>query len=216
MVNSSKIHEFLINPKVVKISTILAFSTAFSCLLIGYIIAQFGAHGYNMIDNFISDMGSIVYTPFPYMRTISNLTASPLFLPLAFYMKNRLASKENSEIPEKQLKYGKFGFIGMLTLFIGMIFTGIITEDVSYFVHSILAVIAIFGGFIATVFYGLLIVKFPTDIHKNIGILMLLMFPILITLTLIGIPSMIFYEWVLLFSLYAWMIACSISLLKTA
>jgi hypothetical membrane protein len=50
--------EKLTNPKLVKISTFTALIVAFSCLIIGYTIAQFGSYGYNMIDNYISDMGS--------------------------------------------------------------------------------------------------------------------------------------------------------------
>ena len=80
------------------------------------------------IANIIIDMGSRHYTPFPYMRTISNLISSPLFFPLTFYMKQQLASRSLG-IQKKQQILGKLGFVGMLIIFIGMIFTGIITED---------------------------------------------------------------------------------------
>jgi len=209
-----KIIDKLTDPKVVKISTIAAFTLVFSMLIIGYIIAQFGPLGYNMIDNFISDMGSIVYTPFPYTRTISNVIAGPLFMPIAFYMKKQLASKEVPDISPKKLRLGKLGFIGMLILFLGMVCSGIITEDVHYLTHSVLAVVAIFGGFLATTSYGLLIAKYNTEIPKNLGIIMILCFPTIAILAIIGFPSIIFYEWVLLLSLYAWVMICSIYLLK--
>jgi len=210
----NKFIDKLSEPKVVKISTVAAFILVFSMLIIGYIIAQFGPRGYNMIDNFISDMGSIVYTPFPYTRTISNVIGGPLFMPITFYMKKQLASNEIPNISPKRLRLGKVGFIGMLILFLGMVCSGIITEDVHYLTHSIIAIIVIFGGFLATMSYGLLIAKYSTEIPKNVGILMVLAFPIIAILAIIGFPSIIFYEWVLLLTLYAWVMTCSIYLLK--
>ena len=201
-------------PKAVRISTLSAFILIFSMLIIGYIIAQFGPLGYNMIDNYISDMGSKVYTPFPYTRTISNVIGGPLFMPITFYMKKELASQENPEISPKRLRLGNIGFVGMLTLFLGMVCSGIITEDVSMLAHTFIAVIVISGGFLATTSYGLLVTKYSTEIPKNVGILMVLCYPIIGVLAIIGYPSVIFYEWVLLLSLYIWIIICSRYLLK--
>ncbi len=205
--------EKITDHKLVKISTFIALIVAFSCLIIGYIIAQFGPYGYNMFDNYISDMGSRRYTPFPYTRTISNLISSPLFFPLTFYMKKNLAPISH-EIPKKQKVVGNLGFIGMLTLFIGMMFTGIITEDVNMQIHTYIAIIAIFGGVIATISYGILISIYSTNVPKIVGIYMILSIPVIAILTIIGFPSRIFYEWILLFSLYSWIILCSRFLLK--
>lgn len=205
--------EKVTNPKIVKFSTIAALIVAFSCLIIGYIIAQFGPHGYNMFDNYISDMGSRRYTPFPYMRTISNLISSPLFLPLTFYMKKQLIPK-SQEISKPRRILGILGFIGMLFIFIGMIFTGIITEDVNLQIHIYIAIIAIFGGLLATISNGILITKYDTNIPKKVGIYMTLCMPIIAILTIIGIPSRIFYEWIFLFAIYSWIILCSVFLLK--
>ena len=208
------IYEFLIDPKVVKISTIIAFSVVFSCLIIGYIIAQFGPTGYNMVDNLISDMGSIVYTPFPYMRTISSLIAGPFFMPITFYIKERLVPKGNSDLPKKMRRNGNVGFVFMLVLFVGMMVTGIIIEDVNLLVHNVIAAFLVLGTVISTISYGLLIMKFPTDIHKNVGIYMILCMPVIGILAVIGIPSLIFNEWIFLFAVYAWIIICSVILLK--
>lgn len=166
-----------------------------------------------MFDNYISDMGSRRYTPFPYMRTISNLISSPLFLPLTFYMKKQLIPK-SQEISKLRRKLGILGFIGMLFIFIGMIFTGIITEDVNLQIHIYIAIIAIFGGLLATISYGILITKYDTNIPKKVGIYMTLCMPIIVILTIIGIPSRIFYEWIFLFAIYSWIILCSVFLLK--
>ncbi len=166
-----------------------------------------------MIDNYISDMGSRRYTPFPYMRTISNLISSSLFFPLTFYMKQQLVPK-SQEIPKKRQILGKLGFDGMLIIFIGMICTGIITEDINMQVHTYLAIFAIFGGVLATISYGILITIYPTKVPKKVGIYMTLCMPIIAILAIIGFPSRIFYEWILLFALYSWIVLCSVFLLK--
>lgn len=210
----NKIINKITEPKIVKISTMVAFILVFSMLIIGYIIAQFGPLGYNMIDNYISDMGSVVYTPFPHTRTISNVIGGPLFMPITFFMKKQLASKENQDTPPKRIRLGNLGFTGMMILFLGMMCSGIITEDVHMLTHGALAVVAIFGGFLATTSYGLLIAKYSTKIPKKIGVIMVFAFPIIVVLTIIGFPSRIFYEWVLLLTLYTWVMICSIYLLK--
>ena len=211
---SNRIYEYITNPKIVKTSTIIAFIVVFSALIIGYIIAQFGPYGYNMIDNYISDMGSINYTPFPYMRTIGNVISGPFFIPITFYIKKKLTSKKIADIPRLQSLLGNVGFIGMLTIFISMFFTGIITEDVNMLIHTFFAIIAIIGVFLAMTFYGLLIIKYPTVISKSIGVLMVINIPIIGFLTIIGFPSTIFYEWMLLLSFYGFVILISVILIK--
>ncbi|MFX1450969.1 MAG: DUF998 domain-containing protein [Promethearchaeota archaeon] len=211
---SNKIYDFLTNPKVVKISIIIAFITVFSALIIGYIIAAlFGSQGYNMIDNYISDMGSIKYTPFPYMRTIANVVSGPFFLPITFYMKKQLASSEDQNISRGRLFLGNIGFAAMLVIFLGMVCTGIITEDVSMLIHIIIAIIAISAGWITIFSYSILIIKYQTEIHKNIGLYGLISLPTILILVIIGFPSRIFYEWVYLLSFYFWLILCARNLL---
>ena len=99
-------------------------------------------------------------------------------------------------------------------IFIGKILTGIITEDVNMQIHVYFAIFTIFGGVIATVSYGILITRYPTQVPKKVGIYMTLCIPIIAILTIIGFPSRIFYEWILLFAIQSWIILCSAFLLK--
>ena len=92
--------------------------------------------------------------------------------------------------------------------------TSIITLDVHKSVHTLIAVISILGGLIATLSYGFIILRYKTDIHRSIGIYMIVFFPVVALLFMTGFPSYIFYEWVLLFFLYSWMMLISIWLLK--
>jgi hypothetical protein len=128
-------------------------------------------------------------------------------------MKKYLAPTSH-EIPKKRKAIGNLGFIGMLILFIGMMLTGIITEDVNIKIHTYIAIIAIFGGVLATISYGILITAYSTRVPKKVGIYMMLSIPLIAILAIIGYPSRIFYEWILLFSLYSWIIICSVFLIK--
>ena len=74
----------------------------------------------------------------------------------------------------------------------------------------------IFGGIIATISYGILIMKYSTRIPEKVGIYMILSIPIIVILAVIGFPSRIFYEWVFLFTIYSWIILCSYFLLKNS
>ena len=172
-----------------------------------------GTTNYNMLDNYISDMGNSEHTPFPYMRTIGNVISGPLFIPLTLYIRKQffIQIQENDK---KSPKSVNLGFIGMITIFIGMMMTGIITLDVNLVVHSTIATITILAGCIATISYGYTILRYQTTISKIIGIYMVSILPIIVLLFMTGFPSYIFYEWVLLFSFYAWMILISIQLLS--
>ena len=205
------LYDFLTNKKVVKFSTIIAFTLAISLLFIGYYIAAaYGTTGYNLFENYISDQGSIKYTPFPYMRTIANVSSGPFFIPFCLYMRKEFLTQTSDE----KLRQINIGFVGILGFFLGMICTGIITEDVNLRIHSLIAVFNIGLGFIGCTTYGLLIVKNDTEVPKGVGYFLILYSPLIAILTIIGVPTRIFYEWIFLFSIWGGLIVCSIFLLK--
>ena len=211
MEKKKSLYEFLTNQKVVKISTIIAFTIAISLLFIGYYIAAvYGTTGYNIFDNYISDQGSIKYTPFPYMRTIANVSSGPFFIPFCLYMRKEFLTQTSDE----KLRQIDIGFVGILGFFLGMICTGIITEDVNIMIHSLMAVAVIILGFIGCTAYGLLIVKNDTEVPKGVGYFLILYSPLIAILAIIGFPTKIFYEWIYLFSIWGCLIACSMFLLK--
>jgi hypothetical protein len=211
MEENKSLYEFLTNQKVVKISTIIAFTLAVSLLFIGYYIAAaYGTTGYNLFDNYISDQGSIKYTPFPYMRTIANVSSGPFFIPFCLYLRKEFLIQTSDE----KVRQINIGFVGILGFFLGMICTGIITEDVNLRIHSLIAVLNIGLGFIGCTTYGLLIVKNDTEVPKGVGYFLILFSPLIAILAIIGFPTRIFYEWIFLFSIWGGLIACSIFLLK--
>jgi len=211
MDEKKSLYDFLTNKKVVKISTIIAFTMAISLLFIGYYIAAtYGTTGYNLFDNYISDQGSIKYTPFPYMRTIANVSSGPFFIPFCLYMRKEFLIQTSDE----KVRQINIGFLGFLSFFLGMFCTGLITEDVNIRIHSLLAVFAIAFAFIGCTSYGLLIVKQDTEVPKGVGYFMILFSPLIAILAIIGFPTRIFYEWVFLFSIWGSLIVCSIFLLK--
>ena len=128
-------------------------------------------------------------------------------------MKKQLASNEVQNISRGRQFLGNIGFAAMLVIFLGMICTGIITEDVSMLIHVIIAIIAISAGWITIFSYSILIIKYQTEIHKNVGLYGLISLPTILILVIIGFPSRIFYEWVYLLSFYFWLILCARNLL---
>ena len=211
MDEKKSLYDFLTNKKVVKISTIIAFTIAISLLFIGYYIAAvYGTTGYNLFNNYISDQGSIKYTPFPYMRTIANVSSGPFFIPFCLYIRKEFLTQTSDE----KIRLINIGFVGILGFFLGMFFTGIITEDVNLMIHGLLAVFVIALAFIGCTSYGLLIVKHDTEVPKGVGYFLILFSPLIAILAIIGFPTRIFYEWIFLFSIWGGLIVCSIFLLK--
>ena len=211
MDEKKSLYDFLTNKKVVKISTIIAFTIAISLLFIGYYIAAvYGTTGYNLFNNYISDQGSIKYTPFPYMRTIANVSSGPFFIPFCLYIRKEFLTQTSDE----KIRLINIGFVGILGFFLGMFFTGIITEDVNLMIHGLLAVFVIALAFIGCTSYGLLIVKHDTEVPKGVGYYLILFSPLIAILAIIGFPTRIFYEWIFLFSIWGGLIVCSIFLLK--
>jgi len=211
MDGKKSLYDFLTNKKVVKFSTIIAFTIVISLLFIGYYIAAvYGTTDYNLFDNFISDQGSIKYTPFPYMRTIANVSSGPFFVPFCLYMRKEFLTQTSDE----KVRQIDIGFVGILGFFLAMICTGIITEDVNIRIHSLLAITAIALSFIGCTSYGLFIIKHDTEVPKGVGYFLILFSPIIAILAILGFPTRIFYEWIFLFSIWGGLIACSMFLLK--
>ncbi len=83
------LYNYLINPKVTRRNII--FITIFfpTMIIIGMLVAVFlGPGNYNIIDNYISDMGSHRYTPIPKFLDDSVMITAVLLVPPCFYIKH--------------------------------------------------------------------------------------------------------------------------------
>ena len=217
---------FLTKPEVVKWSTIAGFSVYISAIILGYIIAQFdlagpGADlaGYNIIDNFISDMGSYRYTPFPYILDFGCMISSFLLLPTILYMEKILAplpeKAEDLPASRMRLRLGSYGFIWMIIGLIGMFGVGFFSEDrTTVFRLHWLFTIVVFGGLaIGGIFFGLLIVFYDTLLPKLLGFYMVFV-PSTSAAVAFGLGFEPILEWIMFLSILLYLTVGGLIVLK--
>ena len=71
-----KIYNKITDPKLVKLSTIIAIIVGITSVFIGVIVAMIGPPGgYNLFDNYVSDLGGSPHTPFPYFLDIASIAS---------------------------------------------------------------------------------------------------------------------------------------------
>ncbi|MFX0070546.1 MAG: DUF998 domain-containing protein, partial [Candidatus Hermodarchaeota archaeon] len=199
---------FLIKPQIVKKSIISAFSIFFASIIIGVIVAQFDPDGYNIFDNWISDMGSFNHTPLPYFLDYGAMITSILIIPAIYYMEQRLAPNpiELGEFPRMRYRLSSLGSFSMFTGFFGFFMVGLFSEDrtTALGLHMFFSYV-VFGGLVfSSLFYGLLITFYKTEIPKIIGVYAI--FGPFIVGYLILIYFTPLFEWILLFSILIWLI----------
>ena len=213
----SKVYDsFLINPKIVKYSIISSAIVFFSAIIIGYIVAQFDPDGYNILKNYISDLGSFNHTPLPYFLDYGAMITSILLIPSAYYMEKQLAPSplDYSEFPRMRYRLSGLGsffnFMGLL----GFFMIGLFSEDRStpLRLHFLFSHVVFAGLILSSFFYGLLILFYKTEIPRIIGLYMTIVPFIAGGLFLFTyIP---FFEWIMLFTLLIWMIPVHIIFLN--
>ncbi|MFW9938032.1 MAG: DUF998 domain-containing protein [Candidatus Thorarchaeota archaeon] len=211
----SKIFDKVINYRVVKLSVITVILIYIPLIIIGVIVAAtLDPDGYTIIENWISDLGTSAHTPAPILYDIACIVAGSLTIPFSFYMENLLAPLPNIEAEGNHYSRLRFRLASYSLLFnlignIGYIGVGIFSGDRNYFnLHMITSSLA-FGGYtLGAFFIGWLIIFYNTKIPKWIGIYGVVgPFTTIIIFLIINNPL---WEWILLFSILAWIIPLSL------
>ncbi|MFX1567078.1 MAG: hypothetical protein ACFFCV_01775 [Promethearchaeota archaeon] len=222
----AKMYKFATNFKVVKISAISVMFGYILLLIIGVIVAALlDPDGYTIWDNWISDLGSSNDTPAPFLYDIACIIAGVMTIPLTYYMENLLAPlPKKSKLGEQhysrlRFRLSSFAFLFSIIGNFAYIGVGIFSADRNYeFLsvlgqgpHGIMSYLA-FGGFTFGAFFmGWIIVLYNTKIPKLLGVYGI--FGPLIVAILNLIDSTPFLEWMLLFSILAWIIPLSLIVL---
>jgi hypothetical protein len=125
----------LISPAFIKICCIGTIITWFSTLILGVLMAQldpagpnFDPAGFNPLINYLSNLGSIYYTPFPCVFNFGLTLTSLLTIPIAFYIKNLMVG-EYSNILRNIL-----AVVFTILLVLGLIFlalAGLVNSELS-------------------------------------------------------------------------------------
>lgn len=213
-----KIYSFMTNPKLVKFSTFIGLGIFISAIGIGVIVAvSFGGTvippgAYNIFDNYISDMGSLRYTPTTVFLDFGNMISSILLVPCVFYLEKNLNPIPKKvevmrEISRMKFRLSSLGFVCMIFGLIGMFGTGLFSEDrtTAWDLHWVFTIV-VFMGFATTgFFYGSLITFYETFVPKILGVYMIIG-PSIIAAILFSLGFQPLHEWMMLGSLFLWII----------
>jgi hypothetical protein len=200
--------EKVINDTVVKRVMYGLMAVYVGLLIVGHIIATL-ATGYTIWDNWISDLGGGKYTPAPYLYDIACIMAGILSIPFVFYMEDFL-TPDVKNTTRMRIRIAEAAFIFGLMGAISYIGVGIFSEDRNFFgLHGLTSELA-FGGFTFNAFFtGWFILFYKTKIPKILGAYGVI--GPLASLILFVIISNPLFEWILLFSILAWLIPLSIT-----
>jgi len=218
------LYDKIINFKIVRISVIIGFSLYIPLLVIAVIIAfLFGPESFNIWLHNISDLGSIRYSPAPYLYDIAGIIAGIFTIPFSFYMEKILApmpeKKDINSISRLRFRLGSYAFLFSIIGNIGYIMVGMFSEDRNYFGLHIISSVLAFAGFVLGAFFmGWLIVLYDTKIPKIIGIYGILgpfsMSLVYLVVLFNFIQLEPFFEWILLFAVLGWLIPLIITLFR--
>jgi hypothetical protein len=218
------LYDKIINFKIVRISVIIGFSLYIPLLVLAVIIAfLFGPESFNIWLHNISDLGSIRYSPAPYLYDLAGIIAGIFTIPFSFYMEKILApmpeKKDINSISRLRFRLGSYAFLFSIIGNIGYIMVGMFSEDRNYFGLHIISSVLAFAGFVLGAFFmGWLIVLYDTKIPKIIGIYGILgpfsMNLVYLVVLFNFIQLEPFFEWILLFAVLGWLIPLIITLFR--
>lgn len=215
--NGKNLYDTLTKPKIVKISIYISLLTFLPGLIVGLVIAiNYGTLGYNLWYNWISDLGSRLYTPAPFILDLTCMISAIFIVPLILNLTRLYSSHQNHKLDNTKKEHYLilfrriFGYIGVVCLFIGVIgmfFVGVFSLDRSPLdVHYYFSTSA-FGGFAFGAFFtGLAIVLRKRIFPKIVGYFMIFG-PSTASILYLLSPAPLtrqFLEWVLMFSSLAW------------
>lgn len=157
-----RVYNKLTAPKTIKICGYSTMVLFFGLISLGVIVAvAFGSHNYNIIDHWISDLGSIDYTPAPFLLDIAVISAGILLFPFHLYLEKYLAPiprvpADLPAPPRMAYRLMSLSFFFNCLGSLGMIGVGVFSEDRDiadlHFIFSVL----LFGSFaIGAIFLGL-------------------------------------------------------------
>ena len=125
----------VISPPFIKICCVGTIITWIITVFLGVLVAQldpagpnYDPAGYNPLIDYLSNMGSIYYTPFPFVFNFGMTLIGLLMIPVVFYLKNLMIGN-NAGIIQKTFR--SVFTILMVIGFIFLIFVGFINIELS-------------------------------------------------------------------------------------
>ncbi len=154
----------------------------------GYLFAQLDPSGpgidpagYSLLVNYISDLGSLPYTPLPKFLDVGLMLTGIFMLPMALYLQQVLSPADDTNRFRKIVSYIILGLY-MVGSF-GIFFTGVISEDVGevwdtifgmpfpdYPWHDLASDIAFYSFIVNGFLIILLLELYPGILEKQMGV----------------------------------------------
>ena len=234
LIKINRFFNVFLNEKLIKTCIYVSLATFLPGLLIGVLIAYFfGPESYNIIDNYISDLGSIRYTHAPFiLDTIAIITACFL-IPIFFYIAKIIVSDTRSIIFDSSspmykrihtfdiVLLGLFGLLSLISGAVGLFGVGLFSEDrtTELGLHFIFSVIVFAGLAFGAFFNGFAIVlKLTKTIFPRLLGLYMIVGPFTVTILFVFQPTSTtrpFLEWMMLFAAFIWLIPGSFFILRS-
>ncbi|MFX1275498.1 MAG: hypothetical protein ACFFBP_06485 [Promethearchaeota archaeon] len=237
----NQFYDYVTEPKRVKWCTIAGLFSFIVFLLIAVYYANFFDpaqfttyewNGYNIFNHYISDLGSVRYTPIPVLLNILWMVLAILFTPLVFYLYKKVHISYKGEEKWDIKRVGKWiliniGFFFMVVGILGWFWVGFYSEDEGRLLaqygilmfgmnyHRFFSMV-VFGGFvIAGIFIGLFFILYPKTVRKIIDLKLPWIVLVILGLEMVIWPTLHmmffllteeqFHEWFMMFALMVWL-----------
>ena len=229
----NRIFNNFLNQKLIKTCIYVSLITFLPGLLIGVLIAHFfGPEGYNIIDNYISDLGSIRYTPAPFVLDVIVMTTACFLVPVFFYIAKIIVSDTKNIIFSSNKSIFKriycinidllafFGLLSLLSGAVGLFGIGLFSEDrtTELGLHYTFSIIVFAGLAFGALFNGIaILLKLKRTMFPRLLGLYMIVGPFVVTILFIFPPHSLTrppLEWMMLFAAFLWLIPISLFILR--
>jgi len=197
-----------------RVASLLFYGLAIYVTLIVINVLISSIFGFNIVLNYISDLGSKKVIPFPYFHDLTCVFGGLLSLPTEFFVRRKLRVKYKNS--KHSILFLEVGVVAGIVGNVSYIFLGVFSLDRAgpgQIYHGIIAFIS-FGGYIISIFFfSLNIVLSHKCKLKNLGVFGLVV-PILLVFfyCIISTPLI---EWFLLSSIVLFMLFLEYYIFKT-
>lgn len=229
----SRLFNLFLNQKLIKICIYVSLITFLPGLLIGVLIAFFfGPESYNIIANYVSDLGSIRYTPAPFVLDAIVITTACFLVPVFFYIAKIIVSDTKNIIFNSNESIFRrifciyidlhvfFGLLSLLSGAVGLFGIGLFSEDrtTELGLHYTFSIIAFAGLAFGALFNGIaILLKLKKTMFPRLLGLYMMVGPFIASILYLFPPNSVtrpFLEWMMLLAAFLWLIPESLLILK--